>query len=357
MSSAPGRRSRQAALGSRRGLVVRPARFLGIESAAPVIALVAASLMWGTSDVAGKLALESIPPATLAALRFGVALAIFWPLARMKHAPKAPRRVVAPLGVLGVALVFLLQNFGLERTAAANASILQGAVPVVTLLLAVVILGERLGVRRVISVLAAALGVAAVTLSTGSGLQAPGAGDLLVLASAGCFAAFVVLGRHAFPRYGTLSILSGMTAWGTAALIPVAAGELWIGRPTSIGLSDFGLILYLGAGCSALTYALWGYALCHLEAGCAAIFDALIPIVGVISAMLVLREAPLGWHLVGGGLVVAGVLVSVRDTSQSSGSATAENVAPKRVWSARRRWSNLGGPMTASPAKGSQSSA
>lgn len=232
----------------------------------PVLALVLASFLWGTADVAGKLALVAVPPATLAVLRFGVAVAILWPLSRWRGGPAVPTRITAPLGLLGVAFTFLLQNLGLARTSATNASVLQGAVPVVTLLLAAAVLGERLGPRRVAAVGAAMAGVVAVTLP-GGGLRAPGLGDVLVLASTGGFAAFVVLGRRAFPVYGTLPVLAGMAAWGTAALLPAATAELWLTRPAAIGPGQVALVVYLGAGCSALTYALWGYALRHSRPG------------------------------------------------------------------------------------------
>src|SRR3712207_3572869 len=90
----------------------------------------------------------------------GRVLPRFWPLARWRGGPRAPIRITAPLGLLGVALTFLLQNQGLARTSATNASLLQGAAPVLTLLLAAVVLGERLGVRRVAAVTAAMAGVA-----------------------------------------------------------------------------------------------------------------------------------------------------------------------------------------------------
>jgi len=279
--------------------------------AGPVLALVLASFLWGTADVAGKLALVAVPPATLAALRFGIALAILWPLARWRGGPRAPIRITAPLGLLGVALTFLFQNLGLARTSATNASLLQGAVPVLTLVLAAAVLGERLSPHRLVAVGAALAGVAVVTLAGGGGVRAPGQGDALVLASTGCFAAFVVMGRRAFPVYGTLPVLAGMAAWGMAALLPVAAVESWLTRPGAIEPGQVALVLYLGAGCSALTYVLWGYALRHVEAGRAATFDALIPVVGIVAAVLVLREAPLVWHLVGGALVAAGIWLTV----------------------------------------------
>jgi drug/metabolite transporter (DMT)-like permease len=319
---------------SKRGwLTCVPSSFLTPPTAAgPIAALVLASVLWGTADVAGKLTLDVIPPATLAALRFGVALAIFWTLARWRGGPKVPMRVSAPLGLLGVALTFLLQNLGLNRTTATNASLLQGAAPVLILLLAAVVLGETLDPRRLAAVGLTMAGVATVTLPGSGGLHTPGLGDALVLASAGCFASFVVLGRRAFPVYGTLPVLAGMAAWGTTALLPVALLESWLTGPPAIGPAHAALVLYLGAGCSALTYGLWGYALRHLEAGRAAAFDTLIPIVGVVAAMLVLREAPLIWHLVGGALVLAGVWLAVSEPRP----AVRQMAQPRFRWNQER---------------------
>ena len=94
-------------------------------------------------------------------------------------------------------------------------------------------------------------------------------------------------------------------------MLPLAVAETWVAGPPSIHLEDGALVAYLGVGCSALTYVLWGYALRNIEAGRAAIFDSLIPVVGVATAVLVLQEAPLAWHLIGGMLVVAGVWLAL----------------------------------------------
>jgi hypothetical protein len=91
---------REDRLVSSRSIAVHPpARpaFLALPAGAgPLVALVLASLLWGTADVAGKLALVAIPPATLAALRFGVALAILatGPLAR-RHTGANPHHRAA----------------------------------------------------------------------------------------------------------------------------------------------------------------------------------------------------------------------------------------------------------------------
>jgi hypothetical protein len=46
-------------------------------------------------------------------------------------------------------------------------------------------------------------------------------------------------------------------------------------------------------------------------------FDSLIPVVGVVTAVVVLREAPLAWHLIGGTLVVAGVWLALWEPKQA----------------------------------------
>jgi drug/metabolite transporter (DMT)-like permease len=89
-----------------------------------MVALVLASVLWGTADVAGKLALVAFPPATLGVLRFGIAFVLLWSLARWLGVRMVPNRVTAPLGLLGAALAMLLQNLGLDRTTATNASLL-----------------------------------------------------------------------------------------------------------------------------------------------------------------------------------------------------------------------------------------
>lgn len=301
--------------------------------AGPFVALVLASLLWGTADVAGKLALIAVPPAMLAALRFCIALAIFWPLARRYGGALPPMRITAPLGLVGVAMTFFLQNQGLARTSATNASLLQAVTPALTLLLAAIVLGERLGPRRVAAVVVAMAGGMLVSLASGGGTQPPGWGDLLVLASAACFATFVVLGRGAFSTYGTFPVLAGAAAWGMLALLPAAAIEWQLTRPSFIAPEQMAVVAYLGAGCSALTYALWGYALRHIEAGQAATFDSLIPVVGIAAAVLVLREAPLTLHLVGGGIVVTAVWLAVWEPRPAAAGAT---IHARSAWSSRR---------------------
>jgi len=275
-------------------------------------ALVVAGILWGTSDVTTKAALESIPPITLATLRFCVAGLILIPLARRSGLPALLNPRLAALGLFGVAGAFLFQNAGLSRTSAGNASMLQGAAPVLIIVGAAFFLGEALGKTRVVGSAIAVIGLGALTLTSRDGMSAPGLGDLCILGSALCFALFVILGRSLFRQYGTIPVLAGATIWALVALIPLASIELIIHGVGPVSPGTAGLVLYLGIGCSALTYVLWGYALTHLEASHAAVFDNMIPVVGVIAATIILRERPTHLEVFGGVLIVCGAWIASR---------------------------------------------
>ena len=114
----------------------------------PAAALLLAGLLWGTSDVAGKSALEQVPPVSLAAFRFTIAAVGLLIMATRNGGVRLRGGRIALMGVLGFGSTFLLQNAGLQRTGAANASMLQGIAPILVIVGARLFLGETLGRNR-----------------------------------------------------------------------------------------------------------------------------------------------------------------------------------------------------------------
>jgi len=271
-----------------------------------VAALALAGVLWGTSDVASKVALESISPLMLTALRFGAALLILWPLAWRGPLPLASAGRCFLLGLVGVAGAYLLQNTGLERTSAVNASLLQAAGPVLVVAGAALFLRESLDRCRIAGTLLALAGVTAITLRGQEGLSQLGGGELYILGSAACFAAFVLIGRQLFRDHDIIPVLTLALTWALLIVTPLAVVDVVNQGFAPPPPGTVALVLYLGVGCSALTYFLWGYALRYFEAGQAAVFDNIVPVVGVVAASLLLREKPAAGAVLGGVLVVGG---------------------------------------------------
>lgn len=161
-------------------------------------------------------------------------------------------------------------------------------------------------------------GVAAVILlGHGDRIGPALVGDGLILLSALGLAAYLVLGRRAFPTGSSLDLVAGVAMWRLLFLLPASGIELRLqgmGRPTG---GDLLGLLDLGGVASALAFALWAFGLRHLEAGQAAIFANLNPLVGVVVAAPYLGErvSPIQ---VGGSLILVGVFLATRPSAGAS---------------------------------------
>jgi drug/metabolite transporter (DMT)-like permease len=292
------------ALTSQLGNTDRP---LSSMRARAVLALLVSVVMWGTSFIAAKSVLDDFPPITLAFIRFTIALGLLLPLLARRGLRPVWGRDAARIGLCGVALVFTAQNLGLRHAGAADASlILGGAVPVLTAVLARVVLGERLHQRALIGLVASITGVGMVFLvaidSVGSSLL----GDMLLLVSAASAAVYVVLGRRAFARYGLLAILAGSAGWGLLMLAPFALLESLAAGVNMPSTVDALILLYLGAGCSGIAYLCSAFSLRYLAASEAAVIANLEVVIGLGAASVLLPEPLVGQQIAGGVLVVVG---------------------------------------------------
>lgn len=278
-----------------------------------VIGLVAANVIWGTTFVATKPMLDRIPPITVSSARFAVALLVLLPLLYATGRRPILNRSTALMGFFGVFVAYSLQNLGLSFTGATNSAIIHGGIPVFTMLLAIPMLGERVGVGRVVGIGMSLVGVAAVVLRASDGTSGISAlGDGFVLLSAVGLAAYFVLSRRMFSGKSSIELVGGVAVFGLLFLIPVSAAELWVEGMTQPTSGDVLRIVYLGAAASALAFVLWSFGLRHLEAGQAASFANLSPLVGVAFAPLLLGESISPIQIGGGLLILVGVWMANR---------------------------------------------
>lgn len=291
-----------------------------------ILALISANVIWGGSAVASKVVLTHVPPLTLASLRVAIALMLLRFLLVWNHERPTTGTATALLGLTGVALFCACQNLGLLLADASTTALLNGATPVLTIGFAAPILHERLSVPRLTALLVCALGVSLIVL-LGPGAT-PGTGIVkssLPMASAIAFALYTVLGRRAFSKGSPLAVVTGSTQYGLLFLLPGTAFEITRVEVSSMTTQDLLLLLYLGAGCSALAFLLCGYGLCRLEAGHSAVFGNLKPVVGVALAVVFLGEPLTGTQAGGGLLILLGVGIA------------AGRWLPERGWSASSR--------------------
>jgi len=282
------------------------------------VALLVTVVIWGSTFVVAKSALQDIGPLALNALRFSIAFIILWPLAHAQgYRPSLSMQPTFLLfGLTGVVLYYTLQNLGLLYTSAVNTVLVLTIIPAVTALLAVWLLHEHLHVRQIVGIALAVGGAVVVGLFTEESHDAPRPwlGNLMIFGSVIAWAIYTIQGKWLSSRYPALVATTASAGAGLLMLLPLAAVEIAVGGLPWSGSSGVSLrgglaILYLGLVATALPMFLWNYALRHVDASLASLHLNLVPLVGVFIALLAGEGIGPG-QVVGGCLTLVGVWVS-----------------------------------------------
>jgi drug/metabolite transporter (DMT)-like permease len=267
------------------------------------------------SFVATKTALRDVSPVTLIFSRFALGLAVLFTILKLRRQlltpPPSMWPMLALMGFVGVFVHQMLQAHALKLTTAVRTGWLIGLIPIWSVVLAVIFLGERLGPRLTFGLLLGAIG-ALLVITRGElslrVLSLPATrGDLLILASTVNWAIYSVIGRRTLKALGSGRATAFSILAGWAMIVPFFL--LSAGWRDYRCLSTTGAIsiLFLGIGCSGVAYLLWYVALEHLETARVAVFLYVEPLVTVTAALLLLGEPILVTTIVGGLLVLAGV--------------------------------------------------
>jgi drug/metabolite transporter (DMT)-like permease len=213
------------------------------------------------------------------------------------------------VGLLEPGISYQFALAGLALTSAANASVLGSLEPVMVPLIAWVLLRQRPRPRLVVVIASATLGSVLVSFAGGGG-GGSWAGDGLIVASVFAAALYVVVASKQVTTTAPLPAALTQQVW---ALGLVIACQLVLGGLLP-SVPPGQLLLIAAAG--VLNYALpfWLYltALTRMPVARAATYLTLIPVFGVLGAVLVLGERVTWLDLVGGALVVASLVADAR---------------------------------------------
>jgi drug/metabolite transporter (DMT)-like permease len=292
---------------------------LSPESVALVEAVAAISL-WGISFIAIKLALAEVSAVTLIVLRFAIGAlvvgAVAWRRGEFTRLAWRDLPVLAGVGAVGITLQQLLQVSGQASAEASVAAFLASTAPAFTVLIAALLLRERVRPWQVLGVGLATAGAALVaTNGDWAGLArghfgAPG--NILVLASSVVWALLTILSKRAVSGRPATVVTAGMFFFGALFALPLfVAKEGWRELPR-VSPAGWGAILFVSFVCTAAAYLINTHALKRLSAARVAAVQNIEPLVAVAAAGLLLNEAVTLPMLVGGAAILAGVYFAER---------------------------------------------
>jgi O-acetylserine/cysteine efflux transporter len=185
-----------------------------------------------------------------------------------------------------------------------------------TLVFAALILGERWKWNNILGLIIAAGGMVVVGSQQSGSMTA--AGFWLTLCASSSWGMGNVIIRRASKDTPPFSMLS-LVVWASAvAILPLGLLSLLFEGPAvwktaweSLNWVTLGSIVYLAYFASLCGYGLWGRLLSHYPAAIVAPFSLLVPIIGMSSAVLLLKETFSLWQIIGAILVMLGLAVNI----------------------------------------------
>lgn len=272
-----------------------------------------AALFWGLNFPAVKILIGGISPWTLRSIGLtlgGLLLALVTIASGQSLAiPKRHWRDLAIAGLLALAGFNMCAVFAQLLMPASRAAILIYTMPLWSVLFAWLILGEQIDRLRALSLAIGGLGLALLSIPFWLQLQSgePPYGLAFVLGAAISWAFGTVYLKRSRIEATPLAITTWQILAGAAA---TTIGMLLFETPR-IELSPViaGTLAYHVIFPQAVAYALWFGLMARVPASTAAIGTLLVPIFGVIGAVILLGESPTALDLVGFGLILLAVLL------------------------------------------------
>lgn len=278
------------------------------------------TMLWSGNYVVARLAVGKIPPITLGALRWLVALALLccFALPKLKREWPVAKKFLIPILVAGLTAVTLfnpLCYLAAASTSALNLSLISVTTPIFIVIISAM-LGERQSSNTWIGSLIALAGsiylVADGQVSRVIGMQFA-VGDILMLAAAIGFAVYSMVLRKVPDGLSQSSILTLMVFFGLIMLIPFLGWE-WSKPDVHIefgGLVIFSVI-YTGVGNSLIAWWLWNLSLEKAGPTRAGMIYYSMPLLSGIFGYFFLGEAIGLVQLISGILIVGGIIWSSR---------------------------------------------
>ena len=251
------------------------------------------------------------------------ALALFWLIHALFFKEKIERKDVGRLmlcGLFGVAINQLLFFKGLNATTPINAAIIMTSNPVLVLIMAAVILNERIRKTKLFGI-ALGLSGALVLLLFKQDFQFGSStvfGDVLILVNAASYGLYLVLVKPLMKKYKPLTVIKWVFLFGYIVVFPFGWNEFtainWIEMPASIVYETLFVII----GTTFFAYLLNIFALKQVSPSTASTYIYLQPVLAGAFAIAMGKDSLDVIKLFSAGIIFVGVyLVSKNQKVQS----------------------------------------
>jgi len=275
-------------------------------------------VLWGGTFIAGRVISAQLPPATAGFVRFVFATLALLAALHFTEGLRAITRITRrqllgtmALGATGIFAYNLLFFTALSVLPAGRTSLIIALNPVVTLLIAAALLGDRLSATRWLGVALALLGVWVVVTrgDLAQIAQSLGKGELAMFGAVCAWAVYTLLGRKLLQGLSPVLATLWAAIWGTLFLGLLALRDIPHVHATAFTPEVWAGLVFLGVLGTAVAFVWYYEGLRQLGAARTVVFNNLVPVFGVLLGWLILGEPLSASLLAGGALAIFGVFL------------------------------------------------
>jgi len=279
-----------------------------------VLILCAAMLIWASSFIALKIAMQDLGPLTVIFGRMILASMCFIffikKFTKIKFRKQDIKYIVL-MAVFEPCLYFIFESYALLNTTAGQAGMITSMMPLITAVGAGILLKEIISRQLILGSALAVVGAVWLSLDSVASASAPNPmfGNFLEFLAMVCGAGYTIAIRHLSNSFSALFLTAAQSFIGAIFFLPFAIYEY-----NTLGFNPsyeaFYAILYLGVVVTLGGYGLFNYALSRTHASTAASYVNLIPVFTVILAYVLLGETLSTTQIYASGIILMGVFIT-----------------------------------------------
>lgn len=283
--------------------------------------MVLSTLFWAGAFIAGKLSVPFIPAFTLTFLRFFIATIILYFVVKSKDKSnyKLTKKDIPIFLFTGIVGMFGYHVFfftALKYTTAINSSLIGATNPIITTILCIIFLKDKITFKRVIGIFLSFWGVfltiTNANLSTMHSLSL-NKGDLIMLIAVCMWASYSVFSKKVMHKFTPLILTFYSFLFCTVFLIPFVIYE----RPwmfiTKVPYYSFLAVAYMSIFASVIGYLVQQMSIKQIGPSKTSIFINLVPIFSILLSITILKESISTVKIFTTLLIITGVYICQRN--------------------------------------------
>ena len=283
--------------------------------------LICTTLIWSVNFIIGKFAyLFEVPPLSLNFLRWALVWVLLFPFTYKEiflNIVLIKKNIIylTILAITSVSAFNSLVYLSLNYTQAIDTILMISIIPVFVLFLSSVLGIEKFNLIQFSGLIVSFTGVLIIfshaDLSKIINLDF-NKGNAWMLLAVFSWALYSSLLKKKKLPFSTLGLVEILASIGLIFLIPQFIGEQMYGKEIKLNKAFFLILSFVTLFASIGAYYSWNKAISIIGPNRASIFLHLMPIFGVILAIVLLKEKFQTYHFIGAGFIITGIYLSNR---------------------------------------------